>query len=461
MKNILSLICLMMLTMTSAWAGVAESGELMMSDLYIITSVEYTTDEGSYVTKWAILSDEQVAAICTELDIESLSQATVYGYNPTTGELVSDYTAYDGWRDANGDFHYWTGNAEAPVCIKYSDGQYYECYNIGGLEPQGIKGYWAIANDTKYVLIEIDFIYSAPPAINFELTGTEIEVGVTYGVTEDDYTGKSINLSDEQVQAILNTIGLESFSDEDCLAYIYDPLMQEFATESYDGWRDANGLGHLWTGTAEAPICVKFQYSNDISCWNLWGIEPQTITTYYAIANTETRKAALIKVNFTYEGSLPHYTVAGAFGEKNANADDEIFGKAWDDAAETNDMTHSATNRFLWTLTIEDVELTEGTINYKIVADHIMEECWGCCVVNMPEGRNKAYFDITFTFSPMGLPNGSNVNCDVIYDEQMTEGINTVKANANSEAIYNMQGVHLAKLQKGLNIVGGKKIVVK
>ena len=37
----------------------------------------------------------------------------------------------------------------------------------------------------------------------------------------------------------------------------------------------------------------------------------------------------------------------------------------------------------------------------------------------------------------------------------------TVKANANSETIYNLQGVRLEKLQKGLNIVGGKMMVVK
>jgi len=41
-------------------------------------------------------------------------------------------------------------------------------------------------------------------------------------------------------------------------------------------------------------------------------------------------------------------------------------------------------------------------------------------------------------------------------------GINSVESNVNnSNAIYNMAGQRLQKLQKGLNIVGGKKVVVK
>ncbi len=443
-----------------------EAGNLTKSDLAIATSVEYTTDEGSYVTKWAKLSDEQVTAICTELGIASLSEATVYGYNPTTGELVSNFAGFDGWRNADGDFQNWTGNAEVPFCIKYSDGQNYECYNIGGLEPQTFKGYWAIANSEKYVLVEIDFIYSAPAAVELELVNVVVEGNVTYDVMEGDYTPKSIILTDDQINAILTGIGLESFTDEKCVAYIYDPATGTFANESFDGWRDANGLGHNWTGTAEAPICVKFQYSEDIVCFNLFGIEPQTISTYYAIANTETKKAALIKVNFIYEGTFPTYTVAGAFkaGEEETPS---FFGTTWDPTATANDMTHSAENRTLWTLTIEDVELTAGTILYKVVADHSWDNNWGFdgnnadYMVNMPEGLDKAIFDITFYFSPLGLSNGFNVSCDVVYDEATTVGINSMAASKQNETIYNLQGVRLNKLQKGLNIVGGKKIVVR
>ena len=441
--------------------------ELAKSDLEIVASVEYPANCGSYEPQTVTLSEEQVQSILAELGLESLVDADVYGYNPTTGELLSNYAGFDGWRDVNGDFAMHSGAPTVPACVKYDDGQNYYCYSIAGCEPQTIKTYWAIANSEKYVLVEIDFVYTEPVAIELTLTDVLVEGDVTYDVMEADYSPKSIILTAEQVQSILNAIGLESLADEKCAAYIYDPTAKTFAADNFDGWRDADGLGHTWTGTAEAPACVKFQNSDDIVCFNLWGIEPQTITTYYAIANTETKMAALIKVNFTYEGTFPVYTVAGAFGEKDANADDEIFSKAWDITAAANTMTHSAENRTLWTLTIEDVELTAGTILYKVVADNSWDNNWGFgdnnadYVVNMPEGLEKATFDITFYFSPLGLSNGYNVSCEAVYDEETTVGINTVKANDNSQPVYNLQGVRLNKLQKGLNIVGGKKIVVK
>ena len=450
-----------------------EVGELTKSDLSVATSVEYTTDEGSYVTKWASLTDDQVAAICTELGFESLSEATVYGYNPTTGELLNNYAGFDGWRDANGDFHYWTDTAETPFCVKYNDGQNYECYNKAGLEPQTFKGYWALANDKKYVLVEIEFIYAEPAPIELTLTDVEVEVNVTYNVTWGDYTEQTYAFSDEEATSILGAIGLESFDDESFQAFIYDPATQTFSNDSFDGWRSADGLGHTWTGTEEAPACAQFRNNGENTpkmfyFYNLYGIEPQTITTYYAFANATTGKAALIKVNFVYEGTFPTYTVAGAFGDGvAADADDVIFQKAWDPTLAANNMTKDG--RTTWTLTIEDVELTAGTIYYKVVQDNSWDKNWGFngenadYVVNMPEGFDKALCTITFTFSPVGpVRDNFNVACDVVVGEGITDGINAVNAkNLDNQVIYNLQGVRLEKLQKGLNIVGGKKVVIK
>jgi hypothetical protein len=140
--------------------------EMEIVDKGIATSVTYDIEESSYVEKTASITDDQVAAICAELGIGSLAEAKVFGYNPTTKELVANYAGFDGWRDANGDFHTWTGNAEAPACVKYSDGQNYLCYNIAGCEAQTIKTFWAIANDAKAVLVEIDFIYTGGQTVS-------------------------------------------------------------------------------------------------------------------------------------------------------------------------------------------------------------------------------------------------------------------------------------------------------
>ena len=145
-----------------------EVKELEIVDKGIATSVTYDVTEGDYVMKTATITDEQVAAICQELGIEALTDATIFGFNPTTKELVKNYTGYDGWRDANGDFHNWnTDGTQAPACVKINDngttdgGQTYYCYNRSGQEPQTIKCYWALANEEKAVLVEIDFVYFA------------------------------------------------------------------------------------------------------------------------------------------------------------------------------------------------------------------------------------------------------------------------------------------------------------
>ena len=72
----------------------------------------------------------------------------------------------------------------------------------------------------------------------------------------------------------------------------------------------------------------------------------------------------------------------------------------------------------------------------------------------------------------VGITNGENVHQWVIFDnfrltyygtEDLTTGITELTATeqVGAEAIYNLQGQKLQKTVKGLNIVGGKKIIVK
>ncbi len=162
--------------------------ELEVVDLGIVSSVIYSPSDASYLEKTVTLSDEQVNSILSELSLSSLTEAKVFGYNPTTEELIENYAGYDGWRDANGDFHNWTGTDAVPACVKYTDGKNYLCYNINGCEPQVVKCYWAIANDTKAVLVEIDFIYDDVTGIKaieqqstdsrvFDLQGRQVQNG--------------------------------------------------------------------------------------------------------------------------------------------------------------------------------------------------------------------------------------------------------------------------------------------
>ena len=58
----------------------------------------------------------------------------------------------------------------------------------------------------------------------------------------------------------------------------------------------------------------------------------------------------------------------------------------------------------------------------------------------------------------------SNDQTDIyyFYDGEPANGISTLKAeDSNSQAVYNLQGMKLRAPQKGLNIIGGKAVVVK
>lgn len=317
---------------------------LQKSDLSIVASVEYPVNCGSYQEQLVSLTDEQVQSILTELGLEKLADADVYGYNPTTGELLSNYAGFDGWRDANGDFANHSGNNTVPACVKYTDGQNYYCYAIAGCEQQTIKTYWAIANAEKYVLVEIDFTYTEAQTIERQIVDLNIKAtDVVYDVNEDSYTEKIATITEEQLQQILTELGLQSITDEACQVYVYNPTTKELAIDVNDGWRDANGDTHAWAGNADAPVCVKFTDGLNYNCYNLQAMSTGTYATYWAIAN-ET-KAVLVEVDVIYEG--------------------------------------------------------------------------------------------------------------------IVDGINAITAAQNGEAIYNLQGMRLQKLQKGLNIVGGKKFIVK
>ena len=145
-----------------------------LSENIIKTRVEYETTEASYVEKSVELTDEQVSEILGDLQLESLADAQIFGWNPTTETFTDEFgpEGFDGWRDVNGDFHKWSGNTEVPACVKTTDGKTYLCYNIGGCEPQEIKCYYAIANDTRAVLVEVTFAYVVPAGIS-ELNADE------------------------------------------------------------------------------------------------------------------------------------------------------------------------------------------------------------------------------------------------------------------------------------------------
>ena len=279
-----------------------EAVELELIDKGIVANVEYDSQGGSYIEKIVSLTDEQVSAICQELGFSSLDEATVYGYNPTTGELLSAYAGYDGWRDANGDFANHTGNASVPACVKYTDGQNYYCYSIANVDPQTIKCYWAIANEEKAVLVEIDFTYvKNDVTVDLDIVNKNIVASVEYDVADAEYTEKLVELIADQQDVICEELGISQIEDATA-TYGYNPTTGELVVsyEGFDGWRDANGDFHGWNSDGSvAPACVKLtNFGKTYYCYNRSGQSEMTIKCYWAIANEE--KAVLVEIDFIY-----------------------------------------------------------------------------------------------------------------------------------------------------------------
>ena len=57
--------------------------------------------------------------------------------------------------------------------------------------------------------------------------------------------------------------------------------------------------------------------------------------------------------------------------------------------------------------------------------------------------------------------NGTGIAFDVLYVSGAETGVTNVNVNENNDAIYDVQGRKLSKVQHGVNIVNGKKVVVK
>lgn len=234
-----------------------------VGNTYQASAVEYATNEGSYTEKVSILDETTLSTIFGELGIASLDEAFIYGYNPTTREFIpfNDTKAYDGWRDANGDFHTHTGNSEVPMCVKWVDGTNFLCYNIGGCPDADLFAYWAIGNDDGYaVLVEIPFSYSTPepPALTYDDLNIIAEQGIEFNY--DLGTSYQEDVATVDVAAI--KAAFETPAEPTLTIYAVlsnNTLDPSYGLGTSDGWRNADGDWESWGG--ESVFCVKADFT--------------------------------------------------------------------------------------------------------------------------------------------------------------------------------------------------------
>ena len=61
----------------------------------------------------------------------------------------------------------------------------------------------------------------------------------------------------------------------------------------------------------------------------------------------------------------------------------------------------------------------------------------------------------------MGRSGLKNIADFILDGQQYTTGITVMKAEKANDTIFNLNGQRLVKAQKGLNIIGSKKVMVK
>ena len=250
------------------------------------------------------------------------------------------------------------------------------------------------------------------------------------------------------------------------------------------GWEDV--YAYVWSGDGENEVLGKWPGTKMYYSQRYWWFElsfdaavaPEKIIFNNGITEGEGKAQTddlVFENQKTYQYFIDNpdieasYTVAGSFN--GSDGDDPIFGKSWNVYLDDNNMVKGEDG--IYTLTLSDVWLTEsGSILYKVAKNHSWDQSWGFpdkengnadYYVALPEGLEKAAYDITFKFNPAGnFENGYQVDCEVVYDEVAT-GITVISQDTNASApnIYSLQGVRMNKLQKGLNIVNGKKMMVK
>lgn len=107
----------------------------------------------------------------------------------------------------------------------------------------------------------------------------------------------------------------------------------------------------------------------------------------------------------------------------------------------------------------QNVQIVADGTKYYAVSGEDKIQLYGGIAVKDFAGDGKAY-NVAGVFNNI-YKNVAQIEPTAVTPYEAT-GINSVESNVkNSNAIYNMAGQRLQKLQKGLNIVGGKKVVVK
>ena len=178
----------------------------------------------------------------------------------------------------------------------------------------------------------------------------------------------------------------------------------------------------------------------------------------YCISGKTSTGITLTKVTGLLEAGKPYfYMSADENGQNNAGTVRNVnFFRA--DLAKYDAVAPVANNGLIGTDNFEEMTAPAGS-NYWILSGNKLYDTEGCTGTDaVTVGANKAYINTDLI---VNAPTASR-SAFIMFDE--ATGIKAVQGNdvtAKQEGIFNLNGQRLNQLKKGLNIVNGKKVMVK
>jgi len=155
-------------------------------------------------------------SICGLLGISDISEARVWGVNATNLSYVRNaMQTYDGWRNMNGDFTYWSNNAA--ICYQYdADKAQFGLCTHPDMEPDFgavVPAYWAFTHNNDTVLVKTTIKFETLESglsltINVDEPGTLAEkiLAETANYADVKHLILSGTLNDDDINIIQNRL---------------------------------------------------------------------------------------------------------------------------------------------------------------------------------------------------------------------------------------------------------------
>lgn len=416
------------------------------------------------------------------LGVANASAITEMAYQPD-GTYVTNTT--DGWHNAEGYLAGWATSASMVCCkVDVAGGLFYDIMAIDATYSEGstYTAKWALTANGKAIIYNINITFGKDPeaeVLTFPVVKTIQINHVEEANKAYDTEGAAPTFS---VAEVCEALEIASIAEAE--SYIVNVTNGEFVKNTTDGWRDANGDAASW-GAATNGFCLKLEDPAS-GAFNYSGAHDENFNdgdTYVAKwAITANSKAVILQVNIAFgkyvsiavDATAKYGTFCAPFAvtvpagvtasTATVNGDMvELAGVGATIPANTPVVLYAEAGLAATNILGARVAGTPAAgALVGVYADTQAEV--GTYVLQRQDGKVGFYKvegvkpTIKANHAYLVAPDAARI---LLFDGDET-AITALQALTSGKAeIYDINGRRLPALQKGINIVAGKKILVK